>query len=96
MGCGASTGTVKNGCATSTVRVPQSFPKPPQNLPPDQATHQLYVRELNMFLINVARNPDAFVKRVERGREIRFAELSMETGMHRAVCAENGWLFVGP
>ena len=96
----ACTCTVKNGCGTSTVRVPQSFPKPPQNFPPDQATHQLYVRELNMFLINVARNPHAFEKRVERRREIRFAELSMETGVpklqtdDRAMCA--GSLLVRP
>ena len=55
-----------------------------------------------MFLINVARNPHAFEKRVERRREIRFAELSMETGVpklqtdDRAMCVETGWLSLGP
>ena len=50
--------------------VPKSFQTPPsQALPPDMATHQRYLRELESYLFHVAKNPETFQMRVEKRRE---------------------------
>ncbi|CAE7792629.1 HFA1 [Symbiodinium sp. CCMP2456] len=56
---------------STSCYVPQTFPTPPKVLPPDQRTHELYVRELNSYLMFVARNPQAFQNQVEMRLHVR-------------------------
>eukprot|EP00439_Symbiodinium_sp_Y106_P078163 s204_g16.t5 len=42
------------------------------NLPPDRDTHELYVRQLDKYLCQVAKNPKGFENKVETRREFRF------------------------
>ncbi|CAE7754627.1 unnamed protein product [Symbiodinium necroappetens] len=42
------------------------------NLPPDRETHELYVRQLDKYLCQVAKNPKGFENKVEMRREFRF------------------------
>ena len=67
MGCNAS---CENHSQT-VFYVPNSFQSPPTRaLPPDESTHKQYLRELNIYLIHVAKNPDAFQMKVgQRRRE---------------------------
>ena len=48
---------------------------PKQAVAPDSATHRMYVRELDIYLGKVARNPNDFEKKVEMRREARFGGL---------------------
>ena len=55
--------------------VPKTFPAPPKDtLPPDGATHQLYVQQLHMYLVYVVRNPQAFQMEVNQRRERFFGD----------------------
>ena len=73
MGCSASCGSQSQ----IVCYVPKSFPEPPTRaLPPDESTHKQYLRELNIYLIGVAKNPDAFQRKVEKRRkESQFSDL---------------------
>ncbi|CAE7456909.1 ACC2 [Symbiodinium sp. CCMP2456] len=65
MGCAASS-AVRDMQDSTVCHVPEAFPTPRQVLPPDQRTHELYVRELNAYLTLVAKHPQAFQNKVER------------------------------
>ncbi|CAE7836072.1 atpH [Symbiodinium sp. CCMP2592] len=95
MGCSGS-------CASQKVcYVPKTFPAPPQDVqPPDATTHQLYVRQLDKYLVRVAKNPEAFQVQVERRREAFFGEVwtgstKSQVRVH-PVDSEAKWLSVGP
>ena len=104
MGCGGSCShTVEPAGVASVFYVPESFPKPPnKNLEPNSSTHRLYVRQLNNYLINVAKSPYAFQVQVARGRQARFGEAWAEGSMPDMLvqpgdpCCDGKWLGVGP
>ncbi|OLP78355.1 Acetyl-CoA carboxylase, mitochondrial, partial [Symbiodinium microadriaticum] len=56
---------------STSCYVPETFPTPPKVLPPDQRMHELYVCELNSYLMSVARNPQAFQDQVEMRLHVR-------------------------
>ena len=65
MGCGRSSLGVEP-CHVAVCHVPESFPTPPEDvLPPDGNTHQMYIRQLNTYLLNVAKHPQEFKQKVE-------------------------------
>ncbi|CAE7263044.1 ACC2 [Symbiodinium natans] len=75
MGCsGSCSHTVEAASDTSVFYVPKTFPTPPKSFEPDSSTHHLYVRQLNSYLINVAKSPHAFQVQVARRRQARFGE----------------------
>ena len=71
MGCAHSSGIER--CAT-VCYVPATFPNPPKVLPPNQATHDQHVGQLNAFLVKVAQSPRTLEKIVARRREWDFSE----------------------
>ncbi|CAE7824076.1 atpH, partial [Symbiodinium sp. CCMP2456] len=83
MGCSASCETQSQTTQSQTVTVcyvPNSFQSPPTRaLPPDESTHKQYLRELNLYLIRVAKNPDAFQRKVEKRRKEEFRDLWCHT-----------------
>ena len=104
MGCsGSCSRTVEPASAASVFYVPKNFPKPPkENLEPNSSTHHLYVRQLNSYLINVAKSPHAFQVLVARRRQARFGEAWPEGNVSdmsvqpRDPRGEGKWLCVGP
>ena len=62
-------------CATREMTnlaqtLPIVLPMPPKEaFPPYLGTHELYVRELNNYLVAVHRNPFAFLLKVEMRRD---------------------------
>ncbi|CAE7513093.1 ACC2, partial [Symbiodinium sp. KB8] len=70
MGCVASC-AVRGMQESTSCYVPETFPTPPKVLPPDQRMHELYVCELNSYLMSVARNPQAFQDQVEMRLHVR-------------------------
>ena len=60
--------------------VPESLSMSPSRaLPPDHTTHRRYVQKLNGYLIDVAKNPDAFQRKVRGRREASVRELWQES-----------------
>ena len=101
MGRGAS--TVRR-CVdhNSVFNVPDTFPEPPKSLAPDFETHQLYLKELETYLLRVAKMPCTFEKKVKRRRAACFRDLNtldMQQQLRLLPCAvhaEADWLSVGP
>ncbi|CAE7208456.1 unnamed protein product [Symbiodinium sp. CCMP2456] len=81
MGCSGSIEIKSEPQATSKAMVVLLVPEtvelsPRRAAPPSFDTHRQYVQKLNRYLIDVAKNPNAFESRVNVRREARFAELA--------------------
>ncbi|CAE7558689.1 ACC2 [Symbiodinium natans] len=103
MGCsGSCSHTVEPASDISVFYVPKNFPTPPKNLEPDSSTHHLHVRQLNSYLINVAKSPHTFQAQVARRRKARFGEAWAEGNVPdmsvqpRDPRGEGKWLRVCP
>ena len=95
MGCGASHGCwVWEPDDPTLFYVPDTFPAPPRTLPPDHATHQLYVNELNAYLLSVLKEPRAFEKKVRKRRAATLRDPSAAVDKQQ-LGVEADWLSVG-
>ena len=64
-------------------RAPEPFvpPPPKDGVVPNRVTHDLYIAQLEHYLINVACHPQAFQKKVDMRRDARFGELWNEVAV---------------